>query len=119
MGNQEKIRFLLSEIENHLGNPCDYDKTTLEHICPYNPEQEWTDKFGEGINDVKDRLGNMLLLDKDNLKRASFPEKKAAYLKSKFKVAHKVAEYEQWNQETVNDLQKWMSEIAVNVWRID
>lgn len=109
----KKIRFLLSEIENHLGNPCDYDKTTLEHICPYNPEQEWTDKFGEGINDVKDRLGNMLLLDKDNLKRASFPEKKAAYLKSKFKVAHKVAEYEQWNQETVNDLQKWMSEIAV------
>ncbi|QXC09831.1 DUF262 domain-containing protein [Aeromonas sp. FDAARGOS 1408] len=115
----KKIRFLIAEIEEHLGNPCDYDKTTLEHICPYNPEQAWYTYFGEGIGDVKDRLGNMLILDKDDLKRATFVEKKKTYASSRFKIANKVAEYEMWNQESVNDLQRWMAGTAVKVWRVD
>ncbi|WP_421263863.1 DUF262 domain-containing protein [Aeromonas sp. 600527] len=114
-----KIRYLLAEIEGYLGNKCDYDKLTLEHICPYHPEQIWVDSFGEGVSDVKDRLGNMLLLDKDNLKRASFLEKKKAYAESKFKIANKVSLYNEWNQDNVNDLQKWMSEVATKVWRVD
>ncbi|QPS67813.1 Uncharacterized conserved protein [Enterobacter asburiae] len=89
----KKIRFLLSEIEGYLGNPCDYEKTTLEHICPYHPEKEWSGSFGEGINDVKDRLGNMILMDKDNLKRSSFEEKKKEYTKSGYNLALKVTEY--------------------------
>jgi len=115
----KKIRFLLAEIEMYLGNVCDYEKTTLEHICPYNPEKVWVDSFGEGVNDVKDRLGNMVLLDKDNLKRSSFVDKKKVYAASKFKMAQKVAEYDEWNQETVSDFQKWLSGKAINVWRID
>lgn len=115
----KKIRFLLSEIEAYLGNQCDYEKTTLEHICPYHPEKDWCDSFGEGINDVKDRLGNMILMDKDNLKRSSFEEKKTEYTKSGYKLALKVTEYEEWNLETVNDFQKWMSKQAVNVWKVD
>ncbi|EAA3611248.1 HNH endonuclease, partial [Salmonella enterica] len=115
----KKIRFLLSEIEGHLGNQCDYEKTTLEHICPYHPEKEWCDSFGEGINDVKDRLGNMILMDKDNLKRSSFEDKKKEYTKSGYFLASKVTEYAEWNLETVNDFQKWMSKQAVNVWKVD
>lgn len=65
---QPKIRFLLAEIEQYLGNNCDHEKVTLEHICPFNPEKGWCNSFGEGVNDVKDRLGNMVLMDKDNLK---------------------------------------------------
>lgn len=115
----KKIRFLLSEIEGYLGNPCDYEKTTLEHICPYHPEKDWSESFGEGINDVKDRLGNMILMDKDNLKRSSFEEKKKEYTKSGYKLALKVTEYAEWNLESVNDFQKWMSQQAVNVWKVD
>ncbi|MCM7532243.1 MULTISPECIES: DUF262 domain-containing protein [Enterobacter] len=115
----KKIRFLLSEIEGYLGNPCDYEKTTLEHICPYHPEKDWNESFGEGINDVKDRLGNMILMDKDNLKRSSFEEKKKEYKKSGYKLALKVTEYAEWNLESVNDFQKWMSQQAVNVWKVD
>lgn len=115
----KKIRFLLSEIEGYLGNPCDYEKTTLEHICPYHPEKDWNESFGEGINDVKDRLGNMILMDKDNLKRSSFEEKKKEYTKSGYKLALKVTEYAEWNLESVNDFQKWMSQQAVNVWKVD
>ncbi|EKO3552157.1 DUF262 domain-containing HNH endonuclease family protein [Vibrio fluvialis] len=115
----KKIRFLLAEIENHLGFHCDFNKTTLEHICPYNPEKLWVDSFGEGINDVKDRLGNMLLLDKDELKRATFEQKKSAYGKSQYHLAKKVTEYDEWNLDTVNEQQKWMAEQAVKTWRVD
>jgi len=116
---EKKIRFFLSEIEGYLGNPCDYEKTTLEHICPYHPEKDWSESFGEGINDVKDRLGNMILMDKDNLKRSSFEEKKKEYTKSGYKLALKVTEYAEWNLDSVNDFQKWMSQQAVNVWKVD
>ncbi len=72
----KKIRFLLSQIESHLGHQTDYIKTTLEHVCPYHPDEHWHDYFGEGINDIQDRLGNMVLLDVDHLKRAEFTDKK-------------------------------------------
>ena len=115
----KKIRFLLAEIENHLGFHCDFNKTTLEHICPYNPEQQWVDCFGEGVNDVKDRLGNMLILDKDELRRANFDKKKEAYGKAQYHLAKKVTEYKEWNLDSVNEQQKWMAEQAVNTWRVD
>ena len=114
-----KIRFLLSEIEENLGSPCSFDKTTLEHICPYNPEKEWVDNFGKGISDVKDRLGNMALLRKDDLKRSNFKKKKAAYLESTFSIAKKITEYENWNLESVNEQQKWLAEQAIKTWKID
>jgi len=36
----------------------------LEHICPYKPNEIWSNAFGEGYDEVKDRIGNMLLLPK-------------------------------------------------------
>ncbi|BDQ67845.1 DUF262 domain-containing protein [Shewanella xiamenensis] len=115
----KKIRFLLSEIENHLGFHCDFNKTTLEHICPYNPEKQWIDYFGEGVNDVKDRLGNMLLMDKDDLKRVDFENKKIAYSSSRYKLANKVAEFKNWDLDSVNEQQKWLASLAVQTWRVD
>lgn len=114
----KKIRFLLAEIENYLGHSCDYNKTTLEHICPYNPEEAWIDYFGEGINDVKDRLGNMILMDKDELKRANFTKKKQTYDDSSFKIAKKVATHVDWDLENVNHQQKWMATQAVETWSV-
>lgn len=115
----KKIRFLLAEIESYLGYSCDFNKTTLEHICPYNPEQQWVDSFGEGINDVKDRLGNMLLLDKDELKRATFEQKKNKYGNTPFLLAQKVTDYDEWNLDSVNEQQRWLAEKAIQTWRVD
>ena len=115
----KKIRFLLAEIESFLGYSCDFNKTTLEHICPYNPEQQWVDSFGEGINDVKDRLGNMLLLDKDELKRATFEQKKNKYGNTPFLLAQKVTDYDEWNLDSVNEQQRWLAEKAIQTWRVD
>jgi hypothetical protein len=117
--SSKKIRFLLSEIETHLGQNCLYTKTVLEHICPYHPEQEWYDYFGEGVNDIQDRLGNFVLLEKDELKRADFNTKKANYLTTSFKLAKQVAEYDSWDLRNLNDYQEWLANQAVKTWRVD
>ncbi len=118
--SSKKIRFLLSEIESYLGEcSVDYTKTSLEHICPYHPDQFWHSYFGEGVNDIQDRLGNVILLDKDELKRANFEQKKQIYLDSFYQLAKKIAEYDEWNMQMLNHHQSWLAEQAVNTWRVD
>lgn len=115
----KKIRYLLAQIETRLGNNINYISTTLEHVCPYYPEQDWQEKFGEGVVDVYDRLGNMVLLEKDELKRVDFETKKNHYRNTSFKLAKKVSEYDVWNLESVNQFQLWLAEQAVQTWRVD
>lgn len=118
--SSKKIRFLLSEIESYLGkHTVDYTKTCLEHICPYHPDQAWHDYFGESVNDIQDRLGNVILLDKDELKRTNFEQKKQIYLNSPYQLAKKVAQYGEWNIQMLNHYQNWLAEQAANTWSID
>jgi len=117
--SQKKIRFLLSEIETQLGHSVNHEQVALEHVCPYHPEQQWVTYFGEGVNDVYDRLGNMVLLSKDELARSDFETKKIAYIDSGFKLAQEVATYEDWNATAVNRYQVWLAEQAVQTWRVD
>lgn len=117
--SSKKIRFLLAQIENQSGRDINYLGVTLEHICPYNPNQEWHNSFGDGIHDVSDRLGNMVLLDRDELGRSSFVEKQKVYLESPYRLAKKVAEYKEWNLATVNLYQAWLSDLAVITWKVD
>ncbi|MEQ1546396.1 HNH endonuclease family protein, partial [Methyloglobulus sp.] len=114
----KKIRFLLAEIETYLGHETDPTKTTLEHVCPYNPDEDWDSYFGEGVNDIQDRLGNVVLLEKDELKRASFENKKRAYLEAHYPLAQQVASYDKWNLQNLNAFQAWLSNQAVETWKV-
>jgi len=116
--SSKMIRFLLAEIESYLGHPTDYTKIVLEHVCPYHPEQHWQNSFGEGVNDIQDRLGNLILQDKDELKRSNFEEKKMAYSQSTYLLARKISEYDQWNLQSVNEYQAWLATQAVDTWNI-
>lgn len=116
----KKIRHLLAQIESSMGNTVNELETTLEHVCPYSPDEQWHNSFGEGVTDVFDRLGNMLLLlDRDLLARADFASKKAHYQQSNFELAKKVASYSEWNLASVNDYQSWLAVQAVKTWRVD
>ncbi len=96
-----------------------YLDTTLEHVCPYNPDQTWYEDFGEGANDIVDRLGNMVLLEKDALGRDNFNIKKSAYSATSFRLAQKVAEADSWDLTTLNHYQNWLADQAVKTWRVD
>lgn len=115
----KKIRFLLADIESYLGHAVNRDRVTLEHVCPYHPNQVWQEQFGDGVADVYDRLGNMVLLERDELSRIGFIEKKQVYQDSPFRLARKVAEFEEWNLENVNHYQHWLAEKALQTWRVD
>lgn len=117
--NSKKIRFLLTQIEKYFGREVDYLKVTLEHICPYNPNQGWNAAFGDGIHDVSDRLGNMILLARDELGRASFEEKQKIYTESPYRLAKKVAEYPEWTLAIVNTYQEWLADQATRTWKVD
>ena len=117
----KKIRFFLVAIERHLGLNLSENDISLEHICPYNPDKIWIDAFGEGYQEVKDRLGNMLLLPQKtnkNIDTKPFLTKKESYAASGFKLAEKVAHYDEWNQTTVNNFQNWMATQATEIWKI-
>jgi hypothetical protein len=114
----KKIRFLLAEIENSFDREINYLDTCLEHVCPYNPEQSWYEDFGEGINEIRDRLGNMILLEKDDLQRANFNTKKQAYLRSSFKLAKKLSKYDTWDLTNLNHYQQWLADQAAKTWRV-
>lgn len=116
--SEKKIRFLLAEIETHLGHTTDYTKTTLEHVCPYNPDEEWDNYFGDGVNDIQDRLGNVVLLEKDELRRVGFGEKKQAYLATHYPLARKIASYDHWNLQNLNAYQAWLAKQAVETWKV-
>lgn len=117
--SSKKIRFLLAEIEKNLGRNTNYLTSKLEHICPYELNQAWSASFGDGVNDVADRLGNLVLLDRDDLRRVEFNVKKESYKTSGFKLAEKVAQSESWNLRELNNYQAWLAEQAVKTWRID
>lgn len=116
--SSKQIRFLLAEIEAHLGHRTEYTKTVLEHVCPYNPNDEWNSTFGDGAADVQDRLGNMVLLGNDPLKRASFQEKRQHYNETPHPLANKVGSYESWDQRQMQEYQTWLAEQATETWSI-
>ncbi len=115
----KKIRFLLSEIESNIGHKASYLNTKLEHIFPYNPEQEWYSYFGEGSNDITDRLGNMILLNNDDLGRADFATKKSHYRNTPFRLANQVAEYDHWDMANLNNYQSWLADQAAATWQVE
>jgi hypothetical protein len=61
----------------------------------------------------------MVLLEKDELKRSDFNDKKQFYLKTPFNLAKKIAEYDEWNLQNLNDYQAWLAEQAVYTWQVN
>jgi len=60
----------------------------------------------------------MVLLEKDDLKRYSFERKKQFYSQTPFRLALKIAEYDEWNLQNLNDYQTWLSELAIRTWEV-
>ncbi len=120
--SDKKIRFLLMEINNYLSDLPQSDATwTLEHVLPFIPTGEWIDYYGDNYLQDIDRLGNMVLLsDTDNkeCRRLLFNDKKPIYQASNSILAQKVAEYNDWNSETLNSHQEWLAKKAVQTWNI-
>lgn len=118
--NSKRILFLLRKIEQQLGGEEPPLTLTLEHVLPASPDDAWQERFGrnnyeDGIN----RLGNMALLPrKQNLEQEDFATKREILGNSPYKINQHIAEYEEWDMDSLQDHQKWLAKQAKTVWKI-
>ncbi len=117
----KKILRLITAIEKHIsGGDEPPISITLEHVLPYNPDDAWQESFGrDDYSNAVDRLGNMALLTKSgNMGQEPFAEKRKKLAASSYAINRKIAEYPEWNMESLNEYQKWLAKQAKAVWQI-
>ena len=123
--SSKKILYLLRQIEKHSsGSGTEVPANiTLEHVLPQNPDNAWQEYFGlNAYNEAIQRLGNMALLSgKQNrdIGGADFSVKRNVLENSDYTINSKIAEYERWDIDAVNNHQKWLARQATAVWKID
>ena len=118
----KKILFLLRKIEQRLNKTeIPTNGYSIEHILPFSPEDHWQEYFGrDNYRAAINRLGNMVVLPtSQNLGQEDFSCKKKILYDTPFQINQKIAEYDYWNIEALNDYQKWLAKHAVNTWRIE
>ncbi|MFC2579144.1 MAG: HNH endonuclease family protein, partial [Bacteroidota bacterium] len=72
-------------------------------------------------NQYVKRIGNLTLMNsKANRMKGSsnFQDKKKEYSKSNLQITKQIAQYADWNIESINDRQSYLADIAVKVWTI-
>lgn len=124
--NKNVVRFILFQLEKHVGN-ADYDsesdKYNIEHILPEHPGEDWTDYDEHRDEKFIYRLGNMTLMESKlnrNLGNENYSAKRSTYEKSAIAVTRKMAEeYAEWNTSKIASRQGWMAKQATTIWRID
>lgn len=119
----KKALYLLKQIETKLSNGKEPSaNATLEHVLPEKPFSEWQEHFGiHNYLDCIYKLGNTAILsDKENklANQRPFSEKKQILKNSGYKINEHIAEYDEWNIDTLSFHQQWLAERAATVWRI-
>lgn len=129
ISTQKVQRYILERINEHLGTKETVSNNPkavhVEHIMPRKLNAAWKNKLNDVDNlheEYVNRIGNVTLLSNrlnQSASNKSFKEKKEKYYSaSEFYITKKLMEYEEWNFNTIDERQKKLAEIAVEVWRI-
>lgn len=150
---QYRIRYILAKIAQYLDQerlgsyiPQVLDNyitkgVEIEHILPFNPNDNLRNEIGDEYNDLKIRLGNLTLLEKTmNIVVGNdfFSKKVIEYSKSPFYISKSIAgldniginssvtrlnqklkSYNNWNKDTIIDRQNLLYELSKEIWKID
>lgn len=119
----KSARYLLTAIEHRIRRTGelkveDERMTHVEHIYPQNPKRadRWI-KHEVLVN----RLGNQTLLASalnTSIKNARFSKKTPAYGKSDIKITKALAKKKKWDEDTIDERQKWLAKYAPKIWVI-
>lgn len=150
---QYRIRYILAKIaqfldQERLGsyNPQVLDNyitkgVEIEHILPFNPNENLRNEIGEEYDDLKIRLGNLTLLEKTMnivVSNDFFSKKVTEYSKSPFYISKSIAgldsigqnssvtrlnqklkSYDDWNKETILDRQNLLYNLSKDIWKLE
>lgn len=119
-----RARYLLLKLQNSLeagiGELHESD-LTIEHILPQKPTEEWIEQC-KNPELLIYKLGNMALIPKNtnkDLARKLFTDKKAIILQTKLSINQTLAEYDVWDDLSINKRQVLLAKHAKTIWRID
>lgn len=135
-GWEEELRYLFYRYEEYLwsleGKAPSTDtwekmwrvtpSTTIEHIFPQDPSDEWSGKMGRGRDTVKNnvhRLGNLVLLPpglNSEAGRKAFTDKKKIYRSNYLKMHDEILSQDDWTRETIDKRDAAMWEWIMNTW---
>lgn len=124
--NRNLVRYLLASIGQHMhGTPLDATDVTLgiEHILPEHPDESWAHMDERKQEDLRYRLGNMILLENPlnrDIGNADFTTKKLAYARSACPDAKSIAaSFNIWDENAIVKRQSQLAKAACAIWRID
>ena len=117
------VRFLLVELEvaqDHK-EAVDPDSATIEHILPQTLTPEWKEELGPDweltFERQLDTLGNLTLTGyNSNLGNLPFSEKKEKLQNTHFEITRWALTREKWDEDSILERAKWLSETALKRW---
>jgi uncharacterized protein with ParB-like and HNH nuclease domain len=149
---QYRVRYILAKIAQYLDqerlgayNPQTLDNyitkgVEVEHILPFNPEDNLRNSIGDEYNDLKIRLGNLTLLEKTMnivVSNDFFSKKVIEYAKSPYYISKSIAgldtigqnssvnrlnaklkSYNKWDKDTILDRQELLYNLSKDIWKI-
>ena len=131
MGTQYVLRYTLRRLEEHLLAPSSVERewrandlVHIEHIMPQTLTEEWREALGDREDEhgaYVNRWGNLTLLYSrinQEISNGPFETKRIEYRRSEVMLNHYIAEYDAWDLETIDVRQRWLAELADQVWSV-
>lgn len=127
--NFPRRSYWLRRLENHKRKErVNVEEYTIEHIMPQNEKlsKAWKDSLGEDWKRIHDTylhtIGNLTLTGYNSeYSDRSFPEKRdmrGGFKESPLRLNQDIGHLEQWNEKTIKDRAKRLSESALKVWSV-
>lgn len=117
------IRYILKKINDSYSKEMavlnDNNKIHIEHIMPVKAN-DWN-IIKEDHGEYLWKLGNLTLLGGEYNKKSTnkvFNEKKGVYEFSQVQLTKELLEYEEWTVETIQERQKNLAKVAVDIWKV-
>jgi hypothetical protein len=97
----------------------DQDEVTLEHVLPQSPSPNWPHIAEDVLNAWSHRIGNLVLLTKDQNYIADaegFKAKSAVMAKSKLSLTSEIKNEKRWGTDEITIRQERLAKLAVKTW---
>jgi uncharacterized protein with ParB-like and HNH nuclease domain len=123
VSRSKSARYLLTAIEHKIRRTGelrveDERMTHVEHIYPQTPKR--SDRLAKH-EALVNRLGNQTLLASamnTSIKNARFPKKAPTYRQSDIKITKALGKYKKWNEDAIDERQKWLARYAPKIWTL-
>lgn len=122
--NHKLAKLILGKIESYSHKETvDFEQMTVEHIMPNKLTPMWRVELGSNATLdhtlYKDVLGNLTLTNYNSeLSNKPFVDKKEYYSDSNLKITRDIANYNNWNKESIIKRANTLYEKIIRIWEL-